>query len=71
MFLKYCQTRKCESNVETEIRVDFRKIFEFSKLFGLITFLLHFVFESILYHFPAHLILFTNIKGLKSLGFIS
>ena len=71
IFLKGCQTKECESNVQTKIRVDFRQIFEFSKLFSLITFLLHIVFESILYHFLAHLILFTNIEGLKSFGFIS
>ena len=29
----------------------------------------HIVFENILYHFLAHLILFTNIYGLKSFGF--
>ena len=71
IFLKGCQTRECERNVETKIRVDFRKIFEFSKLFSLITFLLHIVFESILYYFLAPLILFTNVEGLKSFGFIS
>ena len=60
-FLNYFQTRECESNVETEIRVDFRKIFKFSKLFSLIAFLLRIVSGSILDHFLAHLILFTNI----------